>query len=955
MAVQVSPDRSTLVFDVLGRLWRMPIAGGTPEPITDPFGNARLPRWSPDGQKILFQAYWTGTWQIYTIHPDGSGLEQITEGPYDHREPAWGPDGTTIYYASDQTGNYDVWSLDLKTGVSLNMTRQPFNQYEPVWHPDRGLTYLSDDPNAPGIVQMMDDQVMTMYASEEDLTGLSWNADASLLSFQEAGRIRLLSFESPELPQRTTWEHPEADLFPFALSWLDERQFLYTADGKIKQGSLDTKETSDIPFAIELRFDRPEYPAKSRPIGQSVESFPVKGIFMPRLSPEGQRAVMILMQDVWLREASGDLRQITDDPYVEIAPVWSPDGKQIAYLSDRSGRFAMYIHDLESGTDRFLAEVQGSAAGLDWSPDGQRLAYSASFGPRQGRVFVYNLAEGDLEMTGGLISSSVGAPSWSPDNRTIALSTLKPYSTRFREGVNTVVFIDTETDGRKILGGLPHFSVGTRGYNGPAWSPDGRYLATISSSRLWLIPITGDHQLAGEPIPLTENLADAPSWSSDGRELLFIGTDVLLRMNVESQQSVSWPLEMEVSPANVNGRKLIRAGHLFDGIQKTWLQNQDILIEGNRIVGIRPASAKNQEGVDVVIDASDQFVMPGLIEGHAHQGSWDGALLGRTLLAWGITASRDPASDPYDALNRREAQLTGKAWSPRIFFTGSPFDGSRIYYGGANALQDSQQIDLELERADRLDYDLIKTYVRLSDPLQQKVIQKAHEIGIPVSSHELYPAVTYGMDGLEHILGTSRRGYSPKMTARNIAYEDVVHLIAQSGMSFCPTTGIYVSYHYLLAQDTSLLEDPKVKALMPEFNQFSARQGIAQVQSAPDAWGEDFNNAMRMVREVHEKGGWIVAGTDSPIIPFGFSLHLELQAYAAAGIPNFDVLQTATINAARVLRREKDLGSIEKGKLADILFLNADPAADMKNLMQVDRVMLNGELISVQELIAGYQ
>lgn len=954
MAVHVSPDQSTVVFDLLGRLWMMPIGGGVPEAITDPYGNARLPKWSPDGQKILFQGYWTGTWQIYTINPDGSGLEQITEGSYDHREPTWGPNATTIYYAADITGNYDVWSLDMNTGASQNITQQAFNQFAPVWHPKRGLTYLSDDPDAPGIISLAGYQEQVIYASEEELTGLSWNVDASLLSFQEAGKIQLLPFESAELPEKTTWNHPGKDLFPFALSWMDERSFIYTADGKIKKGSVAMEETSTIPFDIELRFNRSIYEAKDRAIGVQNESFPVKGIFMPRLSPEGHRAVMILMQDVWLRESSGEMRQITDDPYVEMAPVWSPDGKAIAYLSDRRGSFGIFIRNLDTKEDRFLTEVGGSIAGLAWSPDGRRLAYSASYGPRQGRVFVFNISEGDLQMTGGLINSSVGAPSWSPDSRTIAISTLKPYSTRFREGVNTVLFIDTETGERQILGGLPHFSVGTRAYNGPEWSPDGRYLATISSSRLWLIPITEDKQLAGEPIPLTDELADAPSWSADGKELLFIGTDRLVRMNVESQLFVTWPLEMEVSPAIVSSRKLIRAGHLFDGIQKTWLQNQDILVRGNRIVDIRPASAENEEEVDIVIDASDQYLMPGLIEGHAHQGSWDGELLGRTLLAWGITASRDPASDPYDALNRREAQIRGKVWSPRIFFTGSPFDGSRIYYGGANALQDSLQIDLELDRADRLDYDLIKTYVRLSDPLQQKIIQKAHEIGIPVSSHELYPAVTYGMDGLEHILGTSRRGYSPKMTAQNIAYDDVVNLIAQSGMSFCPTTGIYVSYNYLLAKDTSLLEDPKVKALMPEFNQFSARQGIARVQSAPEIWEEDFSNAMQMVREVYEKGGWIVAGTDSPIIPFGFALHLELQAYAEAGIPNFDVLQTATINAARVLRREADLGSIEKGKLADILFLNADPTQDMKNLMQVDRVLINGELVSVAELMAGY-
>jgi len=955
MAVAVAPDQTQLVFDLLGRLWLLPIEGGSPKPITDPYGNARLPQWSPDGKKILFQAYWTGNWQIYTIHPDGSNLQQLTEGSYDHREPVWGDDESQIYYSADETGNYDIWQLDLNSGEPTNISQQKFNQFAPIWHPAHGLTYISDHPDASGIVQYQAESTKILYESEKTLTAASWNKEGSILSFQEEGQLQFLPYNSREQSGVVNRSGPEEDLFPFALSWLDDTRFLYTADGQIKLGRVGSADTEVIPFSIELELERPVYATKKRFLGEATDDLQVKGIFMPRISPDGYEAVMILMQDVWLREASGEMLQLTDDPYVEMAPVWSPDGQQIAYLSDRRGSFGIFVRDLSSGEDRFISSVGGSAAGLSWSPDGQQLAYSASYGPRQGRLFLCDVENGDLQMVGGLINSSVGAPSWSPDNKTIALSTLRPYSSRYREGVNTVLFIDTETGARQILGGLAHFSVGTRAYNGPEWSPDGRFLATISSSRLWLIPITEDHKLAGDPIPLTDNLADAPSWSADGKELLFIGTDRLVRMNVESRLVVPWSLELEVSLPLIVSRKLIRAGHLFDGKQRTWLRNQDILIERNRIVDIRPASAENEEGVDILIDASDQYVMPGLIEGHAHQGSWDGEKLGRTFLAWGVTASRDPASDPYDARNRREAQMLGKVWSPRIFFTGSPFDGNRIYYGGANALQDSLQIDLELQRAKRLDYDLIKTYVRLSDPLQKKIIESAHEIGIPVSSHELYPAVSYGMDGLEHILGTSRRGYSPKMTAQKIAYEDVINLIADSGMSFCPTTGIYVSYNYMLAQDTSLLNDPKVLTLMPEFNQISARQGIAQVRAAPEQWKKDFTNAMRMVKEVHDRGGWIVAGTDSPIIPFGFALHLELQAYAAAGIPNFDVLQTATINAARVLRVEDDLGSIEKGKLADILFLNADPAADIKNLMQVDRVMLNGELVTVEKLMEGYQ
>lgn len=949
MSVSVSPNQKMVVFDLLGQLWLMPANGGQPRPITDKYGNARQPQWSPDGSLIAFQAYWEGNWHIYTIQPDGSQLIRITQGAYDFREPSWGENGKTIFYSGDPSGNYDIWAFDMATKSHQNITDQPFNQYAPTYHPQQGLTYLDDTPDASGIVRMVNGEPDLMYPSVLELNTPSWNTDASLLSFLEGGKLRFINTSTTEKASDMLLPEGE-DIFPFPLSWLDKENFLYTADGKIKKGSIHNIEREEIPFQIELKLDRPDYIPKSRSFAPAT-NLPIKGLYMPRLAPDGEALAIIMLKDLWLRKPDGSLLPVTNDPFIEMSPSWSPDQKKLAYLSDRSGQFGIYIYDLEQGTDEFLSEVQGSVPGIAWSPDGSKIAYSSSYGPRLGRLFYVSIADKKSTAVSGMISSSVGAPTWSPDGQLLAISTLQPFSTRFREGVNAVLYFSLTGEPTKRLGGLPHFSLGFRTYNGPEWSPDGKHLAVISSSRLWLIPVDSKGNLAGDPIQLTQELADAPSWSADGQYILYIATDRLKKINIETKEVQEVPINMTRDRVAPSGKKIVRAGNLFDGVRKTWLTNQDILIESNRIVDILPASAKNESWADEIIDASDQYVIPGLLDGHNHQGSVEGEILERTWLAWGVTGSRDAASDPYEALNRREAQEAGEVVGPRIFFTGSPFDGSRIYYAGANALQDAQQIELELERARKLDYDLIKTYVRLADSLQERIILAAHEMGLPVASHELFPAVSYGMDGMEHITGTSRRGYSPKMTAQNKAYQDVIALIAKSGMSFTPTTGIYVSYNYMLAQDTTLLDDPKVKALMSEFYQQSARQGIAQVRENSDVWQQDFTNAMKMVRDVYEEGGWIVAGTDSPIIPFGFGLHLELQAYTAAGMDPFDVLKSATIQVARALHVDNELGSIEKGKLADLLILDANPTEDMKNLMQTNCVMVNGSLYSVADLM----
>ena len=245
---------------------------------------------------------------------------------------------------------------------------------------------------------------------------------------------------------------------------------------------------------------------------------------------------------------------------------------------------------------------------------------------------------------------------------------------------------------------------------------------------------------------------------------------------------------------------------------------------------------------------------------------------------------------------------------------------------------------------------MIKTYVRLPNPLQQRVVERAHQIGIPVSSHELYPATAYGIDGVEHIQGTSRRGYSPKITDILRSYGDVSSLIAASGMTFTPTTGIYVSYAYLLEKEETILDDERLKKLESPFNLQNARQGIASVKADPRGWEKRFENAMQMVKDIHDKGGIVVAGTDSPILPFGFGLHMELEAYAKGGLSNFAVLQTATINTAHALGAGEHLGSLEPGKLADLIIVEKNPLEDIRNIRDISWVVQNGEIYSNSDL-----
>ncbi len=227
---------------------------------------------------------------------------------------------------------------------------------------------------------------------------------------------------------------------------------------------------------------------------------------------------------------------------------------------------------------------------------------------------------------------------------------------------------------------------------------------------------------------------------------------------------------------------------MFDGKSPALRNTVDIVIRDNRIEQVVEHRADLHSGR--VVDAGNDVVMPGLIEMHAHLSKEYGEALGRIWLAYGITSVRNPAANAYGSLEDKEAIGAGVRRGPRVFGTGGPFDGSRIYYSGGVPLASGTQLPQELQKTVDLGYDLIKTYVRLDDRLQKRVIDFAHANGIPVTSHEIYPAVASGADGVEHIRGTSRRGYNPKVSALYRSYQDVVDLLTASKMTITPTIGI---------------------------------------------------------------------------------------------------------------------------------------------------------------------
>jgi Tol biopolymer transport system component/imidazolonepropionase-like amidohydrolase len=959
MAADLSPDKRQIVIDLQGTLWLVPASGGVARPITDNLGDCRQPSWSPDGKQIAFHSFWDGRYHIWTVSTSGGKPKQLTSGIYDDREPHWSPDGKQLVFASDRAGNYDIWQLTLADGKLTQLTHDSGNDFSPAFAPDgKTVAFLSDRTDAPGVYTISPGTTEKLVSpTAGKLAGAAWQPDGShlfynLLNNSQSG-LASVTLTDPKAQMLT---EPSEDVFPFRVSWFSADEYLYTANGQLKRRKLGNAAAQAIPFQAIITLPRTTYKRKTYDF-DTQKPQAVRGIKGTTISPDGKQIAFAALGDLWLlAKGTKTPERITQGPTMELEPTWSPDGTKLAYVSDRNGNMDVWIRDLKTGQDRNLVDLADDLHYPSWSPDGTKLAFYQS-DPRNawGRSTLY---VADVTYTADVnvpktrkLHESIFVPSqasWSADGKTIAVSALHPYSSRYREGVSEVLLISFDGKNDRYVTPAPAHSLATRGQNGPVWSPDGTKMAYVLDGLLYITEVKPDGSIVGKPRQLTTEQAETPTWTGDSKSILFLATDVFKQIYLADGRIETHPMDLSWKNNVPTGTVVVHAGRLFDGKASTYRNNVDIILEGNRIKAIVPHQA-GRPGTQ--IDASTKTVIPGLFEMHTHQHSMVGEKIGRLWLSFGITSIREPGADPYDALERKESWASGIRPGPRQFFTGGLTDGTRIYYGAATSINSDEQLDRELNRSVRLGYDLIKTYVRMPDAMQQRITAFAHAHGLPVSSHEIFPAMRYDVDAVEHIGGTSRRGYSPKITAMNRSYQDVITLLAKSGMNITPTASLQGGFAVLTTKDPNLLENRQYKAFYSEDFTTALLAGSAQYAKISPGYLSNFANLQKGVKALVDAGAHVTTGTDSPFVPYGMSLHTELQVFVDAGLTPYQALRSATLWAAETVGVSKDLGSIEPGKLADLVIVNGDPLSNIRDVLNVEQVIRNGELFPIDRLL----
>lgn len=972
----LDPAGDRIVAEMQNVLWSIPRKGGTAVPLTAPGLEPTRPVFSPDGKRLAVCAYRGGGFHIWTLRPDGSGLRQLTDGPWDDRGPAWSPDGTRIAFASERGGDpvagspYRVWVVEVATGRLTRLTGLPgqdgpfqdgpWEDFDPTWSPDgRRVLFVRGRPGTePGPAGAVLDS-RTIASVVADGTGAvsvvhteSAAAQVMVPALSPRGRLAHLRTTPSPAASCTLVVDGEAvavegDVAPVPPRWVSDEELLLTVDGRFRIVRPGREGGEEIPFTASLAVARPAYRVKSYDLAPGGVR-PVRGIHLPALSPDGTRIAFAALNSLWLYDVSGrgaPRRIAHADPtrYV-LGPVWSRDGGSLLYADDRDGLYAVRRHEPASGTETVLAS--GGRVHPALSPDGTRLACL----DLAGRLVVRELASGAERVLAAPLGGGglPGRPSWSPDGRYLAFCDRNRLNQRFREGYNLIRVVDTADGASRLYAPGPNASLSDRYDSGPVWSPDGRWMALICESALWLLPVRPDGSPDGAARQLTDEAADHPSWSGDSRTLLYLSAGRLRLIGVAGgpARTVRIPLDhRRPEPADT----VVHAGRLWDGTGEGVREDVDVVVRGGRIAAVEPHRAGRPAARRV--DASARTVLPGLFDAHTHP--WQstyGGRQGALYLAYGVTTAISLGGFAYEQARIREAVAAGELAGPRLLTTGELLDGSRVAYSMGRAHRTPAGLRRSLARGAALDWDFVKTYVRAPGWVMEEAARFAHErLGVRAGSHLCTPGTQTGQDLTTHLQATQRLEFGHATTASGHAYEDVTALYTRTGFEMIATPFPALP---LVGADPAVASDPRVTTLMPPWDTAVVRQYAA---SAPTpAQLDTLDRETAVYRRLLSAGGLVALGTDSPLVPVGLHLHLALRALHRAGLSPAEALRTATVLPARLFGLDGDLGTVVPGRLADLTIVDGDPFTDFASLVRTVSVLRGGFPYDQADLVAAF-
>jgi imidazolonepropionase-like amidohydrolase len=408
--------------------------------------------------------------------------------------------------------------------------------------------------------------------------------------------------------------------------------------------------------------------------------------------------------------------------------------------------------------------------------------------------------------------------------------------------------------------------------------------------------------------------------------------------------------------------------NVFDSESGKIVKDQNVVVAGNRIQSVGPASTSRVADAEV-IDATGKTLLPGLWDMHTHVGDNDGLL----NLAAGVTTVRDLANDTESLLARRKRIEEGKEIGTRIVIAGI-IDGRGPFQGPTKVLVSTEdEARAAVDNYVKLGYVQIKIYSSVKPELVPAIIDEAHKNGLRVSGHipaEMTAAqcVKLGYDEIQHanflmlnftpdvkntntptrFTEVAKRGADLDLNSADV--QSFVKLLQDHHTTLDPTLSIFEDMFLTRAGEIPRGFQPIAKRLPPQVRRGLLSSGLTPPAGMDQRYRQSFAKMVELAGVLYRAGIPIEAGTDSMV---GFALHRELELHVQAGIPAARVLQNATLNAARIMSMDRDLGSIAPGKLADLTLVDGDPVANISDVRKTALVVKDGVLYRPAELYSA--
>ena len=458
-------------------------------------------------------------------------------------------------------------------------------------------------------------------------------------------------------------------------------------------------------------------------------------------------------------------------------------------------------------------------------------------------------------------------------------------------------------------------------------------------------------------------------WFMVVREGWEASQDTLLKIQNEMNEQRAGDIAKRLAHRPEKG-VLFQHANVFDAETGKILADQDVLVAGNKISSVN--SAKKYDAGELkqfqLIDASRKTLIPGLWDMHAHVSENDGLL----NLAAGVTTVRDLANDIDTLLARRKRIQDGTELGTRIILAGI-IDGPGPYQGPTKVLAATEaEARAAVDNYVKLGYVQIKIYSSLKPDLVPAIIDEAHKNGLRVSGH--IPAmmtasqcVKLGFDEIQHVnflalnffpevkdTQTRARLTEPAKLAAGLDLDSAevqafAHLLKEHGTTLDPTMSIFEDQYVSRPGEVSVAYAPVFGRLPTQVRRGMLAGGLQVPEGMDDTYKKSAANMVKLVGLLYRAGIPIEAGTDALA---GFTLHRELELDVQAGIPPAEVVKLATLGAARIMKKDAELGSISPGKLADLVLIDGNPAANISDVRKTALVMKDGVLYKPAELYA---